>query len=147
MDPPSTFTQHAGGQQDLVELDQDHPGFRDHAYRQRRNTIAQVALSYRTGHSIPEVPYTDEENRVWGHIQQTIAPLHEEHVCREIRELQDVLPLPMERIPQLAWLNPRLENASGFRMEPVAGLVTARTFMRYLGRKVFLSTQYIRHHS
>jgi phenylalanine-4-hydroxylase len=32
-------------------------------------------------------------------------------------------------------------------MEPVAGLVSGRTFMRYLGRRVFLSTQYIRHHS
>jgi len=32
-------------------------------------------------------------------------------------------------------------------MEPVAGLVTTRTFMRYLGERVFLSTQYIRHHS
>ena len=32
-------------------------------------------------------------------------------------------------------------------MEPVAGLVTPRIFMEHLGRRIFLSTQYIRHHS
>jgi phenylalanine-4-hydroxylase len=32
-------------------------------------------------------------------------------------------------------------------MEPVMGLVRARTFLSALGREVFLSTQYIRHHS
>jgi phenylalanine-4-hydroxylase len=35
----------------------------------------------------------------------------------------------------------------GYRMLPVAGLVSARTFLEYLGRDVFLSTQYMRHHS
>jgi len=32
-------------------------------------------------------------------------------------------------------------------MLPVAGLVEAGVFLTYLGRKIFLSTQYIRHHS
>jgi len=29
---------------DLVQLDPDHPGFRDAAYRGRRNAIARVAM-------------------------------------------------------------------------------------------------------
>jgi phenylalanine-4-hydroxylase len=36
---------------------------------------------------------------------------------------------------------------SGFRLEPVAGLVEPRVFLESLARGVFLSTQYIRHHS
>ena len=32
-------------------------------------------------------------------------------------------------------------------MEPVAGLVTPRTFLEKLADRVFLSTQYIRHYS
>ena len=92
-------------------------------------------------------PYIEEEHDVWAVISQALAPLHQERVAREIIELQDFLPLGNNRIPQLRDLNKQLETAAGFRMEPVAGLVTARTFMRYLGQRVFLSTQYIRHHS
>ncbi|MGO9065476.1 MAG: hypothetical protein ACLQIH_12175, partial [Myxococcaceae bacterium] len=34
---------------DLVELDQNHPGFRDPVYRHRRNSIAQRALRWQLG--------------------------------------------------------------------------------------------------
>ena len=140
-------TAHAGGAEDLVELDPDHPGFRDEVYRDRRNQIARIALSYRSGNPVPEAPYVAEEHRVWKSIWTALAPLHEVKVASEILELQRFLPLSHEEIPQLRQLNEQLSNAAGFRMEPVAGLVTARTFMRYLGRRTFLSTQYIRHHS
>jgi phenylalanine-4-hydroxylase len=32
-------------------------------------------------------------------------------------------------------------------MSPVAGLVTAKSFLGQFGRSLFLSTQYMRHHS
>ncbi len=140
-------TAHAGGAGDLVELDPDHPGFRDEIYRDRRNQIAKIALAYNSGNPVPEAPYIDEEHAVWTSVWEALAPLHQERVAAEILELQQFLPLSHTRIPQLRDLNEQLSNAAGFRMEPVAGLVTARTFMRYLGQRVFLSTQYIRHHS
>lgn len=140
-------TRHAGGAKELVELDPDHPGFRDPVYRERRDAIARIALAHRTGQPVPDAPYTDEEHAVWRDVWGRLADLHQEHVCTEILELQRVLPLPRERIPQLEALNPRLSSVAGFRMEPVAGLVSPRTFVRYLGQRVFLSTQYIRHHS
>lgn len=141
------FTDHAGGQGDLVALDPDHPGFRDRTYRDRRNTIAQQALDYQPGTRVPDAPYSDEEHEVWRAVWSGLSELHPRRVCAEVLELQRVLPLPVDKIPQLASLNPVLYAASGFRLEPVAGLVSARTFVRYLGRRVFLSTQYIRHHS
>ena len=49
----------------IVQLSPDHPGFRDPAYRARRNRIAQLALSYQPGEEIPEAPYTPEEHQVW----------------------------------------------------------------------------------
>ena len=30
----------------LVQLDPDHPGFRDQEYRARRNAIAEIAMTY-----------------------------------------------------------------------------------------------------
>lgn len=141
------LTRHAGGRDDLVQLDPDHPGFKDPVYRQRRNIIAQIALNYQTGALIPEAPYTEEEHGVWRDIWTKLGPLHQERVCAELLDLQRILPLPRDVIPQLSALNPNLTASSGFRMEPVGGLVTPRMFLRYLGQRVFLSTQYIRHHS
>lgn len=141
------FSLHAGGEDDLVPLDPDHPGFRDPTYRERRNAIARIALDYQPGTPVPLAPYSDDEQAVWRTVWGSLAPLHRDRVCREILDLQEVAPLPHDEIPQLGALNPKLYASSGFRMEPVAGLVSARTFIRYLGRRVFLSTQYIRHHS
>jgi phenylalanine-4-hydroxylase len=41
----------------------------------------------------------------------------------------------------------RLEWLTGFRLEPVPGLVPTRTFYGALAERRFLSTQYMRHHS
>jgi len=144
---PAAGGQHAGGKQSLVELDPDHPGFRDAEYRERRSEIARLALEYTSGEPVPLAVYTEAEQAVWREVHELLFPLHRERACREIVDLQQVLPLSADRIPQLEELNAHLSATSGFRMEPVAGLVTARTFMSYLGRQVFLSTQYMRHHS
>ncbi len=147
MDLFRTPTRHAGGEADLVVLDPDHPGFRDPAYRARRDQIARLALAHQTGQRVVSVDYTAEEHETWRTVWGRLAPLHRARVCREILELQEILPLPHEAIPQLEDLNPIVDAVAGFRLEPVAGLVSPRTFLRYLGRRVFLSTQYIRHPS
>ncbi|MCP4808089.1 MAG: phenylalanine 4-monooxygenase [Proteobacteria bacterium] len=138
---------HAGGPDNLVELDPDHPGFRDATYRVRRDTIARIALEYASGSPVPSAPYSAEEHGVWATIRAGLDGLHDEHVHSELNALRHQLGLPTDRIPQLAEVNASLQAATGFRMEPVAGLVRARVFLSHLGRGVFLSTQYIRHHS
>jgi phenylalanine-4-hydroxylase len=131
---------------DLVQLDADHPGFRDPEYRARRNAIARLALEYRGG-PVPEVEYTPDEQEVWRRVWERLDPLHAQWACQALREAEQELPLDRREIPQLAALNPRLTAASGFEMLPVAGLVSARTFLAHLGEGVFLSTQYMRHPS
>lgn len=130
----------------LVPLDPDHPGFRDPVYRQRRDAIARIAQSHRAGDPVPHAPYSADEHAVWCTISEALAPLHERLVCKDLRDLARQLELPTDRIPQLAEVNERLAPG-GFQMEPVGGLVQARAFLTHLGTGIFLSTQYIRHHS
>ena len=131
----------------IVTLDPDHPGFRDREYRARRNAIAQIALTYEPGSPIPSAPYTDLEHGVWQTIWQALGPAHHEHACSEYLECLERLDFDSDRIPQLDEVSQKVEAISGFRLEPVAGLVEPRVFLESLAQGVFLSTQYIRHHS
>jgi phenylalanine-4-hydroxylase len=131
----------------IVQLDPDHPGFRDPQYRARRNRIAQIALAYRPGEPIPEAPYTVEEHQVWRTIWEALGSAHHSHACEEYLRCVERLGFDTERIPQLAEVSRRVEAISGFRLEPVAGLVEPRVFLENLANGVFLCTQYIRHHS
>jgi phenylalanine-4-hydroxylase len=135
------------GRRVLAEINADHPGFRDPVYRARRNRIAQIALDYEPGTIIPDAPYTPEEDDAWRVIRRALKPQHERFACAEFLECARKLDLPAERIPQLREVSGRVEAMSGFRLEPVAGLVHPRVFLESLAEGVFLSTQYIRHHS
>jgi phenylalanine-4-hydroxylase len=131
----------------LVQLDPDHPGFRDPEYRARRNAIAQIATTYKPGSPIPVAPYTEREHGVWRTIWKALGPAHREHACAEYLQCLERLAFDTDRIPQLDEVSQKVEAISGFRLEPVAGLVEPRIFLESLARGVFLSTQYIRHHS
>jgi phenylalanine-4-hydroxylase len=131
----------------LVKLDPDHPGFRDPDYRARRNAIAQIAMTYTPGSPIPTAPYTELEHGVWQTIWKALGPAHREHACAEYLQCLERLDFDSDRIPQLDEVSQKVEALSGFRLEPVAGLVEPRVFLESLARGVFLSTQYIRHYS
>jgi len=135
------------GRNDIVQLDPDHPGFRDPEYRRRRNQIAQIAMKYHPRDPIPDAPYTSEEHQVWSTIWKALQPAHQLHSCAEYRECLNKLNFAPDRIPQLREVNEKVKAISGFRLEPVAGLVQPRVFLENLADGVFLCTQYIRHHS
>lgn len=132
---------------DLVQLDRDHPGFRDPVYRQRRNDIARAATRHVLGAPVAEVAYSAEELGVWSTAMEQLAPLHELHACQAYLKASRRLPWTGARIPQLAEVNRALEPRTGFTLSPVAGLVAPRVFLEHLGQRRFLATQYMRHHS
>ena len=131
----------------VVQLDPDHPGFRDPAYRERRNSIARIAMDYKPGSMIPDAPYTEDEHKLWRVINDAVGPAHRRHACAEYLRCVEKLALPQDRIPQLYEVSAKVESISGFRLEPVPGLVRPRVFLESLADGVFLCTQYIRHHA
>jgi phenylalanine-4-hydroxylase len=132
---------------ELVELAADHPGLNDPDYRRRRNEIARAASDYAGSGPVPGVAYTDSEQSVWRSVWRHLDPLHARYACRPYLEAEAHLALSRDLIPQLEEVNSLIEPLHGFRMQPVAGLVSAEAFLRTLGAGVFLSTQYMRHHS
>jgi phenylalanine-4-hydroxylase len=131
----------------IVQLAPDHPGFRDPDYRARRNRIAQLAFNYQPGQPIPDAPYTDEEHSVWRAVWTALEPAHQSHACVEYLSCLRELAFAPDRIPQLREVNDKVQALSGFKLEPVAGLVEPRVFLESLASGTFLCTQYIRHHS
>ncbi len=131
----------------IVQLDPDHPGFRDQEYRSRRNAIARIATEYKPGMPIPVAPYTPEEHLLWRTIRDALEFAHEQYACDEYLACVNKLELPRDRIPQLCEVSEKVQALSGFRLEPISGLVEPRVFLESLADGVFLCTQYIRHHS
>jgi phenylalanine-4-hydroxylase len=130
-----------------VELAGDHPGFTDRAYRARRDELAALAASWRSGEPVPEPDYSDEEHGVWATVCEALERGHDEFACSAFLEGKDRLRLPGGRVPQLREVTEALEPVAGFRYHPVAGLAPLRDFYASFGGGVFWSTQYLRHPS
>jgi 4-hydroxyphenylpyruvate dioxygenase len=130
-----------------LELPADHPGVSDPRYRDRRAAIAGVGAAFRSGDPIPDVEYTPDEDEVWRTVSSELAAKHDRLACDAYREAAAALTLPADRVPQLREVDERVRALTGFRIEPVPGLVPTRTFYGALAERRFLSTQYIRHHS
>jgi phenylalanine-4-hydroxylase len=132
---------------EIHELPADHPGFTDVAYRARRAEIARVAADLAPGQSPPDVHYTAEEDEVWALVSSELAEQHRRHAGADYLTTTAALGLPSHRVPQLREVDAAVRARTGFAVRPVPGLVPARDFYASLGRRTFLSTQYVRHHS
>jgi monomeric phenylalanine-4-hydroxylase len=127
----------------------DHPGAQDQEYRARRNRIAQLCRQYRNDpqHVIPRVEYSSEETAVWRFVYDQLEEAHHRSACSLYLESKAKLGISRNEIPQLADLDRRMRALSDFGFAPIEGLVETRAFLSFLGRRVMLCTQYLRHHS
>jgi phenylalanine-4-hydroxylase len=133
------------------DLATDHPGFTDPVYKERRRIIVQIAKSYKAGHPIPPVEYSDSEKQTWKTVYLKLRDLYATHACKAVNKY---LPLfeancgynPSEPA-QLQQVSDYLHDLTGWRLRPVMGLLTSREFLNAFAFRVFHATQYIRHPS
>jgi phenylalanine-4-hydroxylase len=133
--------------EDINELQLDHPGASDEAYRTRRDYIASLAKQFRETGVITDVDYNEQEQDIWRHVATKLEVLHERHASPFYLQAKKDLGITTKRIPQLSEMNRRLKELTGFRLAPIEGLVETRGFLSWLSYRTMLSTQYIRHHS
>lgn len=67
-------------------LNQDHPGFTDQVYKQRRNLIADNSKDYKMGTPIPGFEYDKNETNLWSFIWDKLYPNLIEHGCAEYKQ-------------------------------------------------------------
>lgn len=131
-----------------VDLTSDHPGFSDPVYRARRGELAEVARRYKHGEVIPRIEYTKEEVTTWKAVWKRQEELLQRHACKEYLEILGLMKQECgygpESIPQQADITKFLSRRTGFRLRPVAGLLSSRDFLNALAFRVFPCTQYIR---
>ena len=82
---------------DIVQLNPDHPGFRDPEYRARRNAIARIALEYRSG-EVPRVEYQPREQETWRAVWKSLGPLAGKRKTKERRPKCKSLALSLDTL-------------------------------------------------
>jgi phenylalanine-4-hydroxylase len=89
--------------------------------------------------------FTDEQHGTWAILYDRLLPRIKKHACQEYLEGFELLQLPRDKIPAIAFLNERITPATGWK--------TVRTSTRYsdavdwykeFDKKHFLVTDYMR---
>ena len=89
-------------------------------------------------------PYTAEDQAVWRMLYARMEALLPGRAADEFLSGLAALRLERDRIPALADVSRRLEQATGWRIARTPGLLDAHDFFDHLARRIFPCTDYVR---
>ncbi|MGQ3892400.1 phenylalanine 4-monooxygenase [Legionella sp. CNM-4043-24] len=90
------------------------------------------------------VNYSPEEHGVWKQLYERQMAILPNRACDEFMSGLDKLALSADSIPQLPDISRKLQGMTGWRVEPVAALISARAFFELLANKKFPAATFIR---
>ncbi|MDF1757302.1 MAG: phenylalanine 4-monooxygenase [Legionellaceae bacterium] len=90
------------------------------------------------------VDYSAQENRVWSLLYNRQEKLWTNRACDDYLIGLEKLKLTKQSIPQLPDINLILSNLTGWQLEPVAALISAREFFELLSQRKFPAATFIR---
>lgn len=91
------------------------------------------------------VNYNPEENRVWSLLFERQIKLLPHRACDDYLNGLSALNFSTQTIPQLPDVSRVLQAKTGWRVVPVAALISAREFFELLAQRCFPAATFIRH--
>ena len=96
------------------------------------------------GEEIEYPDYPEEDHETWQILVERQMEQLPGRACEAYMRGQDVLQLEADRIPSLANLSQRLDDATGWTVANVPGLIHEKNFFSLLSERKFPSTNYVR---
>jgi len=88
--------------------------------------------------------YTADQHVLWSELVQRRMAQLEQCACREYLEGWRALGLEQQRIPHLPQISERLAKRTGWRVQPVSGVMPSRAFFEMLAARQFPTTTWLR---
>lgn len=90
------------------------------------------------------IKYSTEEHRIWKILFERQQKLLPGRACHDFLEGLNNLGLTADKIPQLPEVSSQLKARTGWQVEPVAALISARAFFELLAARRFPAATFIR---
>lgn len=96
------------------------------------------------GDAIAYPDYDEADHEIWGTLVERQMEQLPDRACQAYLKGLDVLHITPDRIPPLADLSRRLEEATGWQVARIPGLLHEKDFFNLLANRQFPSTDYVR---
>jgi phenylalanine-4-hydroxylase len=106
--------------------------------------LQECMPDYRDIHDVAVPNYTEEEHGTWSILMDNQIKVLPERACNEYMAGLKKINFAKKRIPKLADVSDAVEDATGWKLMRVDGLVPDKEFFQLLKEKIFPSTDFIR---